>query len=275
MTTWLNGQQVAFSEAVIGLSDRGLSYGDGLFETIQVRDGRALLLDAHWSRLQSGLQRLKFPEDTLLQVQQDLLAVTLPESGVLKIVVTRGPGGRGYRLPSPVAASRIITLAELPVFACDPASHGIHARLCETQLGINPVLAGLKHLNRLEQVLARSEWDQPDIAEGLVCDLDGYLVEGTMSNLFWVCNGVLHTPLLNRNGVEGVVRNHLIALAGRSGFRVEKGYYRAEVLLHAQEAFICNSLIDVWPIVRLDDQVFSIGAVTRQLQQQLQQEYQL
>lgn len=271
MKTWLNGQPAESLE----ISDRGLSYGDGLFETVQIRDGRALLLTQHWARLQSGLVRLKFPADSLSLIQQDLAGLSLPESGVLKLTLTRGPGGRGYRLPDDAQVSRIVALGPVPAFPGEPAEKGVCVRLCETRLGLNPLLAGIKHLNRLEQVLARAEWQDATVAEGLVCDLKGYLAEGTMSNLFWVSEGELYTPQLDRCGVEGIVRNQLIALACRMGINVWEGRYRPEVLNQASEIFICNSLIDIWPVTQLGSQSLVVGDLTRKLQQLLQQEYQL
>jgi len=269
MKTWLNGQPAN----QISVSDRGLSYGDGLFETIQIRSGRPLLLADHWRRLQTGLARLKFPESTLPLLQSDLASLELPEAGVLKLIVTRGPGGRGYRLPDETAVSRIVALAPLPEFVSDPAEKGIRVRLCETRLGFNPLLAGIKHLNRLEQVLARSEWDAPEIAEGIVADLEGYLVEGTMSNLFWVKQGVLYTPLLDRCGVAGIVRDRLIDIAGREGVEVVEGRFTTDSLFEADEVFVCNSLINIWPVVAIDESHYQVGEMTRRLQGWLQQEY--
>lgn len=271
MKTWFNGQLAN----QLDLSDRGLSYGDGLFETVQIRHGRALLLEQHWARLQSGLARLKFPASSLALLQQDVAALTLPDSGVLKLTLTRGPGGRGYRLPDVAQVSRIVALGPLPEFSGQPAEQGVRVRLCDARLGLNPLLAGIKHLNRLEQVLARAEWQDAAIAEGLVCDLEGYLAEGTMSNLFWVIEGVLYTPQLDRCGVAGIVRDRLIKIARQADITVVEGRYPPAILDQANEVFVCNSLIDIWPVNQLEQQSLEIGSVTRQLQQLLQQEYQL
>lgn len=271
MKTWLNGQPAD----QLSLTDRGLSYGDGLFETIQIRQGCPLLLDAHRERMEQGARRLRFADDSVALLFADLAQISLPDTGVLKLTLTRGPGGRGYRLPEPQAVSRIIGLAPLPAFAGSPAEDGIVVRQCETQLGLNPLLAGIKHLNRLEQVLARAEWQSADIAEGIVSDLEGYLVEGTMSNLFWVAQGQLYTPQLDRCGVAGIVRNQLLVLAARAGLPVQEGRFRQEDLLAADEMFVCNSLIDIWPVRTYEGQAFTIGPIIRKLQKLLQQEYQV
>lgn len=270
MKTWLNGQ---LADQLV-INDRGLSYGDGLFETLQIRNGKPLLLEDHWQRMNEGLQRLKFPADTLNLLQTDLDAIRLPEEGVLKLTVTRGPGGRGYRLPDPTTPSRIIGLGPLPEFAGNPANNGIRTRLCQTRLGINPLLAGIKHLNRLEQVLARAECDDPLIAEGIVCDIESYLVEGTMSNICWFSEGALHTPILDRAGVAGIVRNRLLVIAERAGIETRQGRYSVADLRRADEVFVCNSLIDIWPVIGLDEYHYPVGGNTRRMQLLLQQEYQ-
>ncbi|MBY4677180.1 aminodeoxychorismate lyase [Marinobacterium arenosum] len=268
MKTWLNGQPAG----QISLLDRGLAYGDGLFETLRIDNGRPLWLAAHLARLTEGLQRLGFPLEVVELLKADLQQIPMPDDGVLKLTITRGAGGRGYRLPEQPQCSRIIALGELPQFVGRPAEQGVRVRHCQTGLAINPALAGLKHLNRLEQVMARQEWQSTEIAEGLVCDLDGFLVEGTMSNLFWWRDGVLYTPDLSGSGVSGIIRNQLLQIAERHGIETCVGRFRPDQLASADELFICNSLIDIWPVVRLDEQRWPIGSITRQLQQWLQQE---
>jgi len=262
---------------VLDTTDRGVAYGDGVFETIQLLSGRLLYLDLHLARMKQGLDRLHIPaERVMAKVQRDISSLE-PQFGdtkkVLKIIVTRGAGGRGYAVSEQLKPTRVVQLSVAPEFPSELYRQGIKSRICQYQLSDNPVLAGIKHLNRLDQVMARSEWSDPDIREGIVCDRSGNVVEGTMSNLFWVEKGELYTPDLSNYGVSGIVRNQLIALAKANGIKVNIGIYPLDCLLRADEVFFSNSLINVWPVQAIDEQVFTIGNVTRLLQAALEEDY--
>ncbi len=237
----------------IDVLDRGLQYGDGLFETLRVRAGRPCLWAAHLARLRRGCERLgiAMPAEARLRDEAGRLCAGL-DDGVLKIVLTRGPGGRGYRPPRDARPTRLLAVFPAPDYPPQYAQAGVAARLCDTRLGLNPALAGLKHLNRLEQVLARAEWDEPGIAEGLMLDIEGNVIEGTMSNLFMVRAGRLCTPGLSRCGVAGVMRARVMAEAGAQGIPVEEGRIGLRDLAAADELFLTNSVIGVWPVRRLD-----------------------
>lgn len=264
----INGQ----AEDRIHVQDRGLQYGDGVFETIAFRQGQTEFLNAHLSRLKNGCNRLKIPlksedlESELMQFVGDLTA-----DCVIKIIITRGSGGRGYNIQDTGPGSRIISAHPMPVFPSE-RQQGIRVRLCEQRLAINPSLAGIKHLNRLEQILARAEWQDSDIAEGLMFDTQGALREGTMSNVFLVRNGQLLTPELTDCGVAGIMRQQLLALAEKSAIQVVSPPLGQQDLLIADECFVCNSLIGIWPvsdIIGLRNDL-SHGPVTRTLQRELQ-----
>lgn len=257
------------------VDDRGLAYGDGLFETMRVVRGRIPLLALHLARVQAGAHRLRLLlDDAVLQREivdflQSLADGQRVTDCTLKVIVTRGSSGRGY-FPVADAVARRILLALPP--ASHPAVHaveGIRLFDCAMRLGINPVLAGLKHLNRLEQVLARGEWHDPGFAEGLLCDADGRVVEGTMTNLFIVQDGMLATPALQRCGVAGVMRAWLKERAVSLQIPVaERDLSRAE-LEAADEVFVCNSNIGIWPVCRLGERCWAPGPVTRCLQQEV------
>ncbi|KDE40032.1 Aminodeoxychorismate lyase [Nitrincola lacisaponensis] len=267
---WVNGKAVS----ELSLQDRGLSYGHGVFETLRIAGGKLLLWPEHLERLLAGCQRLSIPTQWLAeQLQQEMAALPSVEDGVLKIIVTAGEGGRGYRLPVQPSPTRILQLMPVPVYPDLPAEHGIEARWCQIRLACAPALAGIKHLNRLEQVLARAEWADEHIREGILCGQDGYLAEGTMSNLFLVYDGVLITPDLHDYGVAGIMRQHLMALAGSAGISVEVKKLQPKDLLGADEVFFCNSLIGIWPLRLLEQQVFIPGPVTRRLQALLTESY--
>lgn len=279
-TTLING----LFEQSLPVADRGLAYGHGLFETITLQQGRPVAWQAHLDRLKAGASRLFIPladniEQTLLADLAILLAKqpSLPERQVLKITITRGCGGRGYAVDAGVPINRIVQLNAFPSYPDQPSANGVAVRLCQTRLAIAPQLAGIKHLNRLEQVLARAEWSTPDIREGLVLDAEGYLVEGTMSNLFWCRDGVLYTPQLDRCGVKGIIREQIIRLAAQREIPLKEGLFAVDTLYQADEVFVCNSIIAIWPVIQctLADQRqsrWSIGPITQCLQSSLSAE---
>lgn len=250
----------------VAATDRGLLYGDGLFETLAVCDGAPCLWHRHLGRLEQGCRRLRMevPNSTDLANEAAQL-VEGRDRGILKIIVTRGSGGRGYR-PDPGAASRrILQFFPAPDYPADWSQFGVELRFCTTPLAANPALAGMKHLNRLEQVLARAEWDAPGIAEGLMTDLEGRVIEGTMSNLFLVSGGELTTPPVDRCGVAGVMRALVLDLASRLGIPVRLGEIRRPDLQHADALFMTNSLIGIWPVRQLERWRYDIAAIPDQL----------
>jgi len=253
--------------------DRGLSYGDGLFETIAVKDGRPLLWDLHWQRLKAGCERLNIncPEESLLlnDVEQIMnLADNRSQlRSVIKLIVTRGIGGRGYRYDTAMQSTRITLLSDWPAYKGTEKNKGIRAMLCNTRLSRQPLLAGMKHLNRLEQVMARSEWSDSNITEGLMLDDDNNIIEGTMSNVFFVDHQQsIVTPVLNQCGIAGVRREQIMSLAEEKGYTIKITEMPISKLVDFNEVFITNSLIGIWPIVAIDDHEFTIGPVTKALQ---------
>ncbi len=252
----------------LNATDRGLQYGDGLFETFRVHCGKPQFWQLHCQRLQYGCQALHipFPDESLLK-QEALSFCQGKDNAVLKLIVTRGSGGRGYRPPEHSEPTRLFSLHPFPDYPAQFYTQGITVRLCQTRLGINPLLAGFKHLNRLEQVLARSEWTEPSIQEGLLLDLQGHLIEGTMSNLFLVKNKILMTPLLDQCGIKGVIRQWVL----ETGLAVEERRLDLTDLQQADEVFVCNSIIGIWPVTRLGDRQWPVGPITVQLQQRLKQ----
>jgi 4-amino-4-deoxychorismate lyase len=250
--------------------DRGLMFGDGVFETLAVTGGEPRFWLRHLERLAEGCRRLGLPlPDASLLRDEAAALLTGSDACVLKIIVTRGAGGRGYRPPGTARPTRILQLHPWPDLPQECAENGVRVRLCAMRLGSNPALAGIKHLNRLEQVLARQEWDDPDIREGLMLDGGGCVIEGTMSNLFVVRGGKLATPALGRCGVAGIMRTVVMELAGGTGLDVSVGELQLADVEQADELFLTNSLIGVWPISGLGDRTWPVGRVTRQLQERL------
>lgn len=263
---WVNGVE----SGAIDTLDRGLHYGDGLFETLAVENRRIGLLDYHLERLAQGCERLGIQAFSSSALRTELgQAADIPGRAVLKIIVTRGSGGRGYAAPRNATPTRILLRYPWVDYPPANAESGVRLRICETRLSGNAKLAGLKHLNRLEQVLARSEWNPGDgVAEGLMLDEDDLVIEGTMSNVFMgLANGELITPALERCGVAGVMRRHLLEQAAAAGVVTRIADTRLADMMQAREIFMCNSLIGVWPVAVLEGREWVPGVLTRRAQE--------
>ncbi len=261
---WLDGVPL---DADAGL-DRGLEFGDGLFETIAVSGSRPRLLERHLARLAGGCERLGLagPEPGALAAELTAAALR-PGTGLLKLIVTRGAGGTGYGIGPAARARRYLYAGPARARPADWAAEGVAVRLLTTRLAEQPLLAGLKHLNRLEQVLARRELDAGGAAqEGLLCDVHGRLVCGTMSNVFAVIDNRLVTPSLERAGVAGVMRAALIDRWQAAGTAVEVRDLEPPALDGASELFLSNALIGVWPVRRLGARALAPGPFARQAQ---------
>lgn len=252
--------------ASIPADDRGLQYGDGLFETIAVREGAALLWSRHGARLVEGCARLGWGRlPSLAELEDDVRALAVGvERGVIKVVVTRGSGGRGYRAPADAAPRRIASLWPWPDDIEQRAREGVVACWCRTRAARQPQLAGLKHLHRLEQVLARAEW-QDEYAEGLMCDDQGRVIEGTMSNIFARIDGEWRTPVLAEAGVAGVMRAAVLECAREHGIACRETAISRDALGQADEIFLTNSIIGIWPVRTLAGRSYPIGETTRML----------
>lgn len=256
----------------IPVFDRGLQFGDGLFETFAVIDGGIPRWAAHLARLRQGLARLHFDHIRLATIDAEVRALVagVPGRWVGKLIVTRGSSFRGYRIPEHPQAQRILVLHPWPRRPARNWREGVAVRLCETRLGNQPLLAGLKHLNRLEQVLARAEWSGDEPAEGLMCDQRGRLIEGTMSNLFLRQGRRVVTAPLLECGVAGVMREWVIdRLLKHADLDL---FYESVLpvdLAGVDELFLTNSLFGIWPILRVEGgrgAGWTAGACTRGLQ---------
>jgi 4-amino-4-deoxychorismate lyase len=243
--------------------DRGLSYGDGLFETIRFVGGHAPLWSRHMQRLSLGCRRLGLPssEPALLLAEAQAITAGLAHA-VVRITVTRGLGERGYAPPPSPQSTRVVAAFDAPSMKGASYVDGLRLRWCDTALAVQPLLAGMKHLNRLEQVLARAEWSDPAIGEGLLCDTEGQLISGTMTNVFAVIDDVLTTPLLDASGVAGVARAEI--LAARPATLVRR--MTRHDLARASEVFLSSSVRGILPVQAVGDTVYVPGPVTRALQ---------
>ena len=261
---------VALIDGVVGehisVRERGLHYGDGLFETIACTAARPRLLELHLARLARGCERLHIPapEMPLLKAEIERLA-NGAERSVVKVLLLRGIARqRGYA-PGGEVPSRVLLSYPWPQ-APPLEGGGVRVRLAQLRLGENPQLAGLKHCNRLEQVLARAEWTDAAIAEALLFTSGGALIGGTASNVFLVRDGRLLTPALERCGVAGVMRATVLDLAPRAGIACEVATLRAQDLEAAHEVFLTSALIGIRPVAWLEGRRLAAGPVTHALQ---------
>jgi 4-amino-4-deoxychorismate lyase len=238
ITTLVNGEAVD----LINSQDRGLQFGDGLFETMAVRDGAICFLTRHLRRLQQGCNILGI-DANMKQISATLQQQAANyEQAVIKLIVTAGNTARGYKRSSDIQPTIIIKVSEMPE---TDSGRCIKAMICKTRLARQPALAGIKHLNRLEQVLARNEWDDASIQEGLLLDTDDWFIEGTMSNIFLVKDGQLKTPDLTQCGVAGIMRSVVIDLVRDMGLAVNIQQIAEDELKTADEIFMTNSLFEI------------------------------
>ncbi len=255
----INGQE----RDTIPVDDRGLAYGDGLFRTLVIRGGMPVAWRHHYRKLSHDCAVLGIPCPEESVWMEDLIRLSRCEPAcVVKITVTRGRGARGYAGPATAQPTRILSTGPIPAYPAGWLKDGVRVHLCRMRLGHQPGLAGVKHLNRLENVLARMEWRDPGTAEGLLLDQEGNVIEGTMSNVFALRAGVLYTPDLGRCGVAGVTRDRIMALAPELALPLRVRNFPLPFLLQAEEVFLCNSVIGVWQVREAGEKTWDRGGLT-------------
>jgi len=254
MTTLVNGQ---YQES-LAVSDRGLQYGDGVWETILISStGHLILLEQHLKRLKKGCKALNLQglDESLLRTEIAQFTKNINHS-ILKIIITRGSGGRGYSYAGLNAPTRILSLHDIPQHIQHYRNKGISVQFCKTQLSHNPQLSGFKHLNRLEQVLARNELSD-NHQEGIVCDTANNVIEGTMSNIFLVRDNTVLTPLLEQCGIKGIMRAYIISLLDKKNIDLIERHISLDDIQSADALFFSNSVIGLWLVKKLNDKAFA------------------
>lgn len=247
-------------------ADRGLAYGDGLFETLRVSAGRLPWWNAHLARLANGARRLglPMPDATWLAGEAAALLANAPAEAVLKLVLTRGSGGRGYSAPDAPVPTVLLSAHALPA----PFDGPLSLRWCETRLALQPRLAGLKHLNRLEQVLARAEWRDPAIHEGLMLDAAGRVTCATAANVFALLDGRWLTPALHEAGVAGIARGWVLANAPGAA----EAELRPADIEAAEALFLCNAVRGILPVGRLGQHAWAPHPALEELRRRLRRD---
>ncbi len=246
-------------EQAISVFDRGFSYGDGVFRTMKIHNGLPVSWPFHYQKLVADCAGIGIvcPSAELLMsdlqklFESELFSENITQ--VAKIIITRGEGERGYAPPVITVPTRVVIKSEFPNYAESSYTQGVQLHVCNIRLAAQPKLAGIKHLNRLENVMARMEWREDYIFDGLLLDQSGHVVECTMSNVFVRFKDELITPDLSIYGVSGITRQRILGLSGVLGLNLSVRPLTLEELLQADEAIICNSLFGAFQITRIND----------------------
>ncbi|BAJ02545.1 4-amino-4-deoxychorismate lyase [Shewanella violacea DSS12] len=264
---WVNGELNRHIDPL----DRGLTYGDGLFATMRIVEGKIAFLSAHFARLTQGSTRLGFPwsPSEALVTQVKHLAKT-QVTGCLKLLLTRGTGGRGYGAPQMCEITEVISITPIPTHYASWQRSGISLISSPIKLSQQPRLAGIKHLNRLEQVLIKSETLPTDYQDWLVLDGLNNIAESSMANLFFVEGKQIVTPSISHSGVAGVMREQVIYALLEAGYDVEARPIPYLQLCRYQHVFMTNSLVGILDINNVDDFHFTHANFTHEIRQILQ-----
>jgi 4-amino-4-deoxychorismate lyase len=258
------------AEDVISPLDRGLNYGDGVFRTFKVVDCLPVNWPIQYQKLVSdcGAIGIVCPSAELLMADIQIL-FDLDETAVAKMIITRGVGERGYAPPAVTAPTRIVLKSPLPVYPASHFNEGVALYVCKTPVAHQPMLAGVKHLNRLENVLARAECRDPSFVDGVMLDVDGNVIECTSSNILVRKGNRLLTPSLVKAGVAGVTRQRILDIAHYLQLTSETTELQLDDVLAADEVVICNSLYGVWQVRSIATHTWPIGQLASQLRELL------
>jgi 4-amino-4-deoxychorismate lyase len=267
-----NNQYLINGKPSAGLSllDRGLAYGDGIFRTFLVKNGAPHHWALQYQKLSQDCQALGIAcpsNEELLSDIETLFNQTT--DAVAKIIVTRGESSRGYAVPAGIQANRVVLKSALPTYPLSNQTQGVNLHLCELKLGFQTKLAGVKHLNRLENVLARMEWSDTKFADGLLMDCDDNVIECTMSNIFARFGNKLITPSLDKCGVAGIARDRIIQSAKHFNLDVKIEALKLDKLMLADEIIICNSLFGAWQVVSFNGKQWAKQGLDTQLREML------
>lgn len=236
----------------INAEDRGLAYGDGVFRTLRMQDGHPLCWERQYAKLQHDCNAIKIPCPAALLLFSELQQLGRTQAdGIAKIIITRGVSARGYTPPAQPEATRILSVTPVFSYPAEYAKQGVRVHVCKLRLSHQPLLAGIKHLNRLENVLAAGECQDADMPEGLLSDSTGNVVSGTRSNLFVLRSGILRTPDLSRCGIAGVQRDRVLDWARQRGVTCQVTDFDLAELEQADEIFLVNSVFGLWPVREL------------------------
>jgi 4-amino-4-deoxychorismate lyase len=257
--------------ATISPLDRGFAYGDGVFRTIKVINGLPEHWPMHYQTLFADCSAIGIvcpSADTFISDFKKIFDAD-EFSAVVKIIVTRGEGERGYNPPAITTPMRVMIKSSMPDYPEVNFSEGVVLHLCDTRIAHQPKLAGIKHLNRLDNVLARMEWHDPKVAEGVMLDMDGNVIECTAANIVARYGDTLITPKLDQCGVAGITRKQILAHAKRLELNTAIERMNLKDLHSADEVIICNSLFGAWQVRELAGQQWAKQLLAEKLRKAL------
>ena len=252
----------------ISVEDRAVQYGDGVFETIAVKENLMGFWKEHYQRLSKGCKvlKIKCPSELFLKKEISKFVKKIKKNKfILKIIISRGIGGRGYNPPKKAKPTRILGAYNWPDYPKANFKKGIKMDVCKTRIATQPFLSQIKHLNRLEQIIARSEWQAKNISESIMLDFNENVIEGTMSNIFGVKKNIFYTPNIKFSGIEGIMRGVILKLLKKNKKKYMIKKIMLKELLKFDEVFVCNSIFGIWPVIKISKKKFSFGEKTKEI----------
>ncbi|MDI6800966.1 MAG: branched-chain-amino-acid transaminase [Thermodesulfovibrionales bacterium] len=277
MFVYLNNKLVLASEAKVSVFDHGFLYGDGIYETMRVYDGVVFMLDEHIQRLFRsasfiGLDIPKNISDIKIAIYETLQANKLTNAYV-RLTVSRGEGPIGLDPDFCKEPTFVIMTNEFKSYPKSYYEDGIKLIIANVRRNLKEALnPQIKSLNFLNNILAKIEAKQADVYEAIMLNVEGFIAEGTIINIFFVKDGILCTPSLECGILDGITRALVIDLAVRNGIEVREGEFTKDELYNASEVFITNTTMEVMPVCRVDDKGFKVGEVSRLLLKKYRQE---
>lgn len=252
---FLNGK----IQSNLPIADRSIQYGDGCFTTIFLKQGKMQFLSDHEGRLRNHVQRLNIEGidwHAVANWMQDAARLSVHPYAVMKVQITRGIGGRGYSPEGCKSPHVLISIYSYPTHYFTWQKEGIRLGIAEQMLGLSP-LGGMKHLNRLEQVMLKTEVDRSPYDDLLFCDLNKKLIETSVANVFWRKNKQLYTPRIEFSGVAGIMRAHVIRVAEQLDLNIQQIDTSIDAIQVADEIFITNALMGLVPVKALEEKQLS------------------
>ena len=259
----------SFNQAISPF-DRGFAYGDGVFRTLKIIDDQPQHWPQHYQKLVADCAAISIVCPSAELLISDLAQLFKPDgTAVAKIIITRGEGERGYAPPVVTTPMRVVILSAMPQYAASNYTVGVDLHICETRLNAQPRLAGIKHLNRLESVLARMEWQNEAIFDGLMLDAQANAIECTTSNIFARFGDTLITPDLSKCGVAGITRQQIISHAIPLNMQIKVAPLPFVQLLKAEEVIICNSLYGAFQVNKIGVNTWNSGNLAKRIRELL------
>jgi len=272
MYLYLNDEYILESEARVSVFDRGFLYGDGLFETMRAYKGHIFRLNQHMQRLFTGLDVLRIRNawtgSALTHVLYRLLELNKHRDAYIRLTVSRGVGGRGIDIAGCDCPTLVITAREFLPYPESLYRDGVRICISEERMNCrNPKDSQVKSLNFLNNILVRMDASGRGLFEAIMLNHDGYLAEGTVSNLFFVTEGVLYTPSSKAGILNGITRRTVLEVAAEKGIVVQEGLFGTKELHRAEEVFLTNSLIEIMPVSvsGIEGKIYVGGKITERL----------